>query len=51
MAVVSEFYLVNGNVLDVKEGVFHPASVKVSGGVIAAPCSSGMGRNFPGSHE
>ena len=51
MAVMSEFYLVNGNVLDVKEGVFHPASVKVSGGVMDAPCSSGMGRNFPGSHE
>ena len=33
---MSEFYLVNGNVLDVKEGMFYPASVKVSEGVITA---------------
>ncbi len=31
---MSEFYLVNGNVLDVKEGIFHQITVKVTDGKI-----------------
>lgn len=33
---MSEFYLVNGNVMDVKEGAFHPGAIKVADGVIAS---------------
>ena len=33
---MSEFYMVNGNVLDVKEGVFHKTTVKVTNGYITS---------------
>lgn len=33
---MSEFYLVNGNVLDVKEGIFHQTTMKVTDGIISS---------------
>lgn len=43
---MSEFYLVNGSVLDVKEGVFHRTAVKVADGKITS-----LGADVPDNAE